>query len=77
MAEVSALEGFIAADRQGLRVSDREFITYIYLAHFESFNRKQLYDHLLAVSIADPGDIDRITSTSSLKRGTIEKFLLR
>nr|APQ34260.1 primase [Equid alphaherpesvirus 1] len=74
VAEVSALEGFIAADRQGLRVSDREFITYIYLAHFESFNRKQLYDHLLAVSIADPGDIDRITSTSSLKRGTIEKF---
>nr|AMB15884.1 helicase-primase primase subunit [Equid alphaherpesvirus 4] len=74
VSEVSALEEFIAADRQGLRVSDREFITYIYLAHFESFNRRQLYNHLLAVSISDPADIERITSTSSLKRGTIEKF---
>lgn len=36
--ETSALEKFITHDRSCLRVSDREFITYIYLAHFECFS---------------------------------------
>lgn len=36
--ETGALEKFIAHDRSCLRVSDREFITYIYLAHFECFS---------------------------------------
>ncbi|AIL02924.1 helicase-primase primase subunit [Equid alphaherpesvirus 3] len=74
VSEVSALGEFIAADRQGLRLSDREFITYIYLAHFESFNRRQLRDHLRAVSVAEPAEIEGVATASSLKATTIENF---
>ncbi|QPI70117.1 helicase-primase primase subunit [Equid herpesvirus 6] len=77
VGEVGALgEVFIAADRQGLRVSDREFITYVYLAHFESFNRRQLRDHLLAVSVTEPAEIEGVTAASTLKATTIENFFV-
>nr|UNP64227.1 helicase-primase primase subunit-like protein [Phocid alphaherpesvirus 1] len=74
IAEVSVLREYISVDRQSLRVSDREFINYIYLAHFESFNRRQLYNHLKSVSVTDTNSINQIATASSLKSNTIDNF---
>ncbi|ALJ85734.1 helicase-primase primase subunit [Felid alphaherpesvirus 1] len=74
ISEISTLGEYIAADRQSLRISDGEFITYIYLAHFESFNHRQVRDHLRSVTLTDIALIKDVVSASSLKRSTIENF---
>ncbi|QPF49842.1 helicase-primase primase subunit [Suid alphaherpesvirus 1] len=53
-AEMGVLRDYIAHDRGSLKLPDREFVTYVYLAHFESFNRARLREHLDAVNVTDP-----------------------
>ncbi|AQX83320.1 helicase-primase primase subunit [Canid alphaherpesvirus 1] len=76
ISEVGVLRNYISADRQSLKVSDREFINYIYLAHFESFNRSQIYNHLNSVTISNINSINQIETASSLKSNTINNFFL-
>ncbi|ASW27053.1 helicase-primase primase subunit [Beluga whale alphaherpesvirus 1] len=74
LAEVSLLSGYIVHDRQGLRVSDSEFIAYIYLAYFEGFNRKQLHEHLAAVTVRSGDDVLAIAGASRLGSTTVRAF---
>nr|BCX80386.1 helicase-primase primase subunit [Human alphaherpesvirus 2] len=72
--ETSALEKFIAHDRSCLRVSDREFITYIYLAHSECFSPPRLATHLRAVTTHDPSPAASTEQPSPLGREAVEQF---
>ncbi|UPH93263.1 UL52 [Human alphaherpesvirus 1] len=72
--ETSALEKFITHDRSCLRVSDREFITYIYLAHFECFSPPRLATHLRAVTTHDPNPAASTEQPSPLGREAVEQF---
>uniref|UniRef100_A0AAU0K7G4 DNA primase n=1 Tax=Anatid alphaherpesvirus 2 TaxID=3080522 RepID=A0AAU0K7G4_9ALPH len=71
-AEVQALRGFIERDRHGLKIPDREFIKYVYLAHFECYNREQLRRHLRAVSVNSPDE--SIDGRSRLGAAAVEEF---
>ncbi|ADO13776.1 helicase-primase primase subunit [Saimiriine alphaherpesvirus 1] len=72
--ETSALKEFIAHDRHCLKISDREFITYVYLAYFECFNRPRLTRHLRAVSARHPEPARSEERPSQLGREAIEQF---
>ncbi|AHM96175.1 helicase-primase primase subunit [Papiine alphaherpesvirus 2] len=72
--ETGALKEFIAHDRGCLRVSDREFITYIYLAHFECFSPPRLAGHLDAVTTRDPDPAAATDRPSGLGREAVERF---
>ncbi|BAP00732.1 helicase-primase primase subunit [Pteropodid alphaherpesvirus 1] len=72
--ETSTLKEFIAHDRSCLRVSDREFITYIYLAHFECFNPPRLSRHLQAVTTQHPDPKCQTTQPSPLGSEAVEQF---
>ncbi|ARS02948.1 DNA replication protein [Macacine alphaherpesvirus 1] len=72
--ETGALKEFIAHDRGCLRVSDREFITYIYLAHFECFSPPRLAGHLRAVTTRDPDPAAATDRPSGLGREAVERF---
>ncbi|ARS01765.1 DNA replication protein [Macacine alphaherpesvirus 1] len=72
--ETGALKEFIAHDRGCLRVSDREFITYIYLAHFECFSPPRLAGHLRAVTTRDADPAVATDRPSGLGREAVERF---
>ncbi|QPO25262.1 helicase-primase primase subunit [Bovine alphaherpesvirus 2] len=72
--EMSSLEKFITHDRSSLRVSDREFVTYVYLAHFECFNRQSVAEHLRAVTARDPDPSASTVGRSSLGHAAVEQF---
>nr|WGL40884.1 helicase-primase primase subunit UL52 [Psittacid alphaherpesvirus 6] len=72
LCEVRALEGFIERDRGGLRVSDGEFVKYVYLAHFECYNRRQIRRHLNAVTATEVGD--NPLEKSTLGTSAVEGF---
>ncbi|SCO83494.1 helicase-primase primase subunit [Spheniscid alphaherpesvirus 1] len=74
VAEVGALREFITHDRKSLRVSDRELITYVYLAHFECFNRERLTCHLKSVTTTEPKNDGRYCLHSNLGANAIENF---
>nr|QCA47376.1 ORF6 [Human alphaherpesvirus 3] len=73
--EIHAVSEYITNDRKGLKVPDREFVDYIYLAHFECFNRKQIADHLQAVTYSDFVNKPVLLKSSNLgKRATANFF---
>ncbi|AID52759.1 helicase-primase primase subunit [Falconid herpesvirus 1] len=72
VSEVGALREFIERDRSGLRISDDDFIKYVYLAHFECYNREQLKRHLRAVTVTTP--TESIHGRSSLGTYAINEF---
>ncbi|AQS79164.1 DNA replication protein [Ateline alphaherpesvirus 1] len=72
--ETNALKEFIAHDRRCLKISDREFITYVYLAHFECFNRPSLTRHLRAVAATDPEPARSGERPSELGRQAVDQF---
>ncbi|AAR86109.1 helicase-primase primase subunit [Bovine alphaherpesvirus 5] len=54
LAEVRCLREYIDHDRRSLKVADPEFVAYVYLAYFEGFNRRQITEHLRAVTATEP-----------------------
>ncbi|QOD40192.1 helicase-primase helicase subunit [Macropodid alphaherpesvirus 2] len=72
--ETGALKNFITHDRSSLRVSDRDFITYIYLAYFECFNPTRLARHLKAVTTTTPTPTPITHQVSSLGGEVIDQF---
>lgn len=75
MAEVGALREFLVNDRGCLRISDKDFVTYVYLAHFECFNREQLTNHLNAVTVREPEETEmNIIGKSGMGERAVESF---
>ncbi|AVT50597.1 helicase-primase primase subunit [Cervid alphaherpesvirus 3] len=80
LAEVRCLREYIDHDRRGLRVADREFVAYVYLAYFEGFNRRQVAEHLRAVTATEPprgGAADaaaRLAGASRLRERAVDAF---
>ncbi|AAG45790.1 UL52 DNA helicase-primase associated protein [Meleagrid alphaherpesvirus 1] len=72
VSEVDALREYIERDRPSLKISDLEFVRYIYLAYFECYNRKQLKRHLEDVTVKSP--YESIYQKSSLGRRAVENF---
>ncbi|AMB16998.1 helicase primase subunit [Macropodid alphaherpesvirus 1] len=72
--ETGALKNFITHDRSSLRISDRDFITYIYLAYFECFNPMRLARHLKAVTTTTPNPTATSHQVSSLGGEVIDQF---
>lgn len=74
LAEVRCLREYIDHDRHSLKVADREFVAYVYLAYFEGFNWRQIDEHLRAVTIADAGALPRVAGSSRLRERAVEAF---
>nr|AUB50967.1 helicase-primase primase subunit [Gallid alphaherpesvirus 2] len=72
IAEVDALREYIERDRPSLKISDLEFVKYIYLAYFECYNREQLKRHLKDVTVSLPDE--DIYKKSSLGKCAVENF---
>ncbi|AVT50727.1 helicase-primase primase subunit [Cervid alphaherpesvirus 2] len=74
LAEVRCLREYIDHDRRSLKVGDREFVAYVYLAYFEGFNRRQIAEHLRAVTVAEPDAAPRLAGASRLRERAVDAF---
>lgn len=72
VTEVDALKEYIERDRSGLKISDLEFVKYIYLAYFECYNRAQLRRHLRDVTVRCPEE--DVYKRSSLGKHAVDNF---
>ncbi|AFV53366.1 DNA replication protein [bovine alphaherpesvirus 1] len=79
LAEVRCLREYIDHDRRSLKVADPEFVAYVYLAYFEGFNRRQITEHLRAVTATEPPDggealAPRLAGVSRLRERAVDAF---